>query len=71
MRLRIIHVVFKENISKNCNFLPTYTQTYVYILKDPDEEIAITSETSFLVELEKGNGKTMILLGKKNNSQFV
>ena len=41
------------------------------MLKDPDKEIAITSETSFLVELEKGNGKTMILFGKKNNSQFV
>ena len=46
-------------------------QTHVYMLKDPDKEIAITSETSFVVELKNGKGKKMILLDKKNDSQFV
>ena len=45
-------------------------QTHVYMLEDPDKEIAITSETSF-VELKNGNGKKMILLDKENDSQFV
>lgn len=46
-------------------------QTHVYMLKDPDKEIAITSETSFVVELKNGNGKKMVVLDKKNDSQFV
>ena len=71
MRLRIIHVVFKQNFWKNYNFLPTYMQTHVYMLKDPDKEIAITLQTSFVVELKNGNGKKMILLDKENDSQFV
>ena len=41
------------------------------MLKDPDKEIAITLGKSFVVELENATGKKMILLDKKNNSQFV
>ena len=50
---------------------PSYMQTHVSMLKNLDKEIAITSETSFVVELKNGKGKKMILLDKKNDSQFV
>ena len=39
MRLRIIHVVLKQNIPKNYNFLPLYKLTYVPILKDTVKEM--------------------------------